>query len=337
MKIQSLLWFTLVNCLAIPSFAQLTDARAPLKPIKESTANADLADAQQQAELAAKAEERAKNAKAEAEDKAKAEAAARRQAAVAQAPVEVEVKRAVAAEAALADFDGDFVADWVQAEQPVAARTKNHARRFDLTIADMKRVCELSDQQMQKLQLASKGAIARLTEKNQDPQQKPQAGVELRAFGADAALNVNGRFVTVFSANQVNPLDGKFWKAAVAKVLTDEQKKKYQETVANREKQTQDAIVDLAIAKLDQDLLLSEQQKNDIRTKIVEKQKTPPQEGRVFRVIGHDSSGLGEEDLKTILTEPQLAEWKSKHQPQQVDFAPVFVAPARQILVKPKP
>lgn len=340
MRFRCLLSVGLASCIVVPSDAQQADESTDI------AVNSQIPDQQQDAvvqaanddPVAAALNDAANQAAEKAQEAKRQEAAARRIAAVQEAiQAEVQIDDPPEDVAGIDFVVKPLVQKWAPIQPQLAGATQaSQSRRFDLTIADMKNVCGLSDQQTQKLRLAAKGAMAQTTDEAPAPAQPQQAGVEIRKLNVNELAIQQRGFVTVFSAKQANPLEGRFWKAAVDKVLTDEQKAKYEAKLAARAKQTQQAVIDLAVAKLDQDLLLSDEQKVQVREAIANK-KTAHQAGNVFRVIGHDSSGLDENDLQPILTPGQLAEWKSKHQPQEAAFAPVLRAPAVRMFVKPKP
>lgn len=175
-------------------------------------------------------------------------------------------------------------------------------QRLATRIADMKRICELSDEQVTKLQVAAKGAIEKSMKvvRKQYTDMLTQWGmiadaVEIEAVADDndeelveetdendeahaedeenaqAGVVVNVEMLGMVRQNieamgnrLATPENERVWKNAVSKTLTDEQSSAYAETVSARTARLRKAAVETFVAKVDSELLLLDSQRNEL-------------------------------------------------------------------------
>ena len=128
-------------------------------------------------------------------------------------------------------------------------------------------------------------------------------------------------FENPFASN--HPVDSPFWKKIVKGVLTDKQKTQLIEFKANRKKRKTEAILNLLIQNLTAELTLNEEQQEKIRELIRPKfLKAKPISTTMFAetyFYYYYASKVRKSDLKKILTDEQIQQWK------------LFMAPAQQV------
>lgn len=237
-----------------------------------------------------------------------------------------------------------------------AAQKERLEREIAFLIGDMKRTCELSDAQVRKLQLAGKGAVASAMEKFEEQQKKmrvmmqqlggpfavpepagqdedeeeekedadvEEAGNEdgeneIRVAGGLAqALNLT----TLGTPGQTNtsPTKEPRWAKAVQSVVSKEQREKYAETVKQRAAFIRKSAVSVFIAKVDQKLLLSKDQREKLTTLVDEgfgkefaARVSQNQSGMLW--VQNAAGGkppIAHDKLKKFFSSQQLSEWKA--------------------------
>ena len=192
-----------------------------------------------------------------------------------------------------------FFGDGARPADQNAAQKKAFERELSFLIGDMQRTCKLSEAQVKKLQIASKGAVASAMEKfekqqKQVRQRMRQAGVNLPGLnideedeaddGAEESEDDEGQdeaiqgalpqAVAVNIANMLgvpgNNVSGGSvtkeprWVKSVEKVVTKEQRETYVAKVKERAAFARKAAVAAFIARVDVKLLLSPDQRQKL-------------------------------------------------------------------------
>ena len=158
---------------------------------------------------------------------------------------------------------------------------------------------------------------------------------------ADAELAVAGDFAVAFNALNV-PAGGRRilaanearWKKAVASVLTSEQKAAYDKALKQREAFVRKAAVNSFVARADLKLLLSPEQRTKLAVIVDEKfgkqlasQVNGPNQAFFFvtRAGANGKPPISHEQLKPVLSEAQLGEWKTSFEPELARMLPMAV------------
>lgn len=229
-----------------------------------------------------------------------------------------------------------------------AAQKKAFERELAFLVGDMQRTCELSEAQVKKLQLASKGAVASAMEKFEKQQKQMrvrlrQAGVNLPPGADENAGNAEDADkeeeevleppafdpVNVLNlvANGVGGPAGRSggvakevrWVKAVEKVVTKEQREQYAAAVKARAAFARKSAVAAFIAKVDLKLLLSPDQRTKLTALVDEEfgkemaKRVGQNTGGMFFFGGQQgraTAPIAHEELKPLLSEAQFAEWK---------------------------
>ena len=227
--------------------------------------------------------------------------------------------------------------------------------RLEIRVGELKLACELTEEQLRKLSVAAKGAVkSHVGEMKKrfetickqrgfelEPEESDESNdSEGSEDGANEAANIMtaviGRVVT--SASRHSTIENeKLWSSSIAKVLSDEQEAKWDKWLSARSQFQREAAVGNFVAKVDQALLLSPEQRSALVTAIDkeygevlhQRVNTGFQSG-IFEVqrLGQirivdqivqpnpnenqDENDFGSE----ILTETQLKVWKETFLPQ---------------------
>ena len=226
--------------------------------------------------------------------------------------------------------------------------------RIQSRIADMDRACDLSESQQKKLSIASKGAVNAAMEKAKKSmeQQAKSMGFDIdfdelesedeeeaeeeedgNPNAAGAAFAIQAVMVDSFNGGgNTNVEDHKIWKSAIKKVLDEEQTKKWDEWLEQRNAYQRRVAVENFVAKVDRKLLLSPEQREELAKYVDEKHGKK----LLKKATSNDGNNLGmniivngmmggvnqadpeeaDEQLKSILTESQLEEWQQSIQGQ---------------------
>lgn len=245
-------------------------------------------------------------------------------------------------------FDNGAGAPFASPNQ-TAAQKKAFERELAFLIGDMERTCKLSETQVKKLQLASKGAVASAMEKFEKQQKQMrarfrQAGMNLPPGAedeeddkddADDELEKEERPEAVagpaFAMNMINLVGGSpsnngggvakevRWVKAVEKVVTKEQREQYDAAVKARAAFARKSAVAAFIAKVDLKLLLSPDQRTKLTALVDEEfgkemaKRVGQSTGGMFFFGGQQgraTAPIAHEELKPLLSEAQFAEWK---------------------------
>lgn len=245
--------------------------------------------------------------------------------------------------------------------------------QIQTAIGDISRACKLSDAQVRKLEVAGKGAVASALEKHKQEQKKmqqrmrgmglpvPPGAVEAEADAdaeeeddddeeedeaedefteiavAGAAINL-----AVFGGLTTQPTvtEEPRWKKALSTVLTKDQQAQYKTAVAKRDAYRQKMAVGSFIAKVDQKLLLSPEQREKLEQAVDAKygKQLAAQfarqfgnhnvgflAGTVVRRLGGGQSrqAVPHKELGEFLSDSQIDEWKSRFEQELLNLPPV--------------
>ncbi|MEM7011006.1 MAG: hypothetical protein AAF585_05930, partial [Verrucomicrobiota bacterium] len=196
-----------------------------------------------------------------------------------------------------------------------------------LQIDDLNRTCDLSEAQIARLQVASKGAIERSLEKwvqeIEDNGWLDMVG-QMDPDVADQWLANVGENLSHKSAAR-----HELWLKTIESVLTNEQKDKRKGVTRRRQAYQRRATVDQAIAILDLEMMFSEDQRNEFRNLVDEKMGAKlGKRGRAPRQAGTYASTLPIDLVQAILNDAQLARWhdiRERGQGQQGIFGEVMI------------
>jgi hypothetical protein len=241
-----------------------------------------------------------------------------------------------------------------------ASQKKRLEREIAFLIGDMKRICKLTEQQERKLKLAGKGAVASAMEKFEKQQKQmrqamQRAGVALPfPAGNDATDDdeeqeeerVEGELEIedvieapgpAAFAGMINVMNLQLgpggtttrgtvttearWTKAIETIVSTEQRAAYAAAVKERAAFARKSAVAAFIAKVDQKLLLSKDQRTKLTTmvddnfgkELAARVGQDNQGTRWFAAVGgvRQTPPIAYQELKPLLSEPQLAEWKA--------------------------
>ncbi len=233
-------------------------------------------------------------------------------------------------------------------ESPFDAQKTKIERKLGLRISDMNTTCDLSEAQIKKLKIASKGAAIEAT-KSLEKQMKKMMGGQFFVgppngpddgapdFGAPGDAPFEGEaempldmivqqgmdFEQMFGIS-VSGEETKIWKQTLKKTLTPEQSKKYENVVALRFKFKRKAAVQSFVAKTDSKLLLTEEQREKLIQFVDEKYgedlaKSSALNAPPFILMGGQNNGAKvkkDSPLRKVLTKDQLSVWESQVAPE---------------------
>lgn len=215
-------------------------------------------------------------------------------------------------------------------------------KQFALTFANIQQVCDLDAEQTKKLRIASKGAIDRLLgnyRKQMEQTYKARAArpanlqaraaavaAPARAIAAPQAANPFGganpfaaRAVTITSsASSTTITDEPIWKNALNKVLTAEQNQALETSVAQRDQFRRKMLVESAIAILDEQFILTTEQREElgdlIDQAITDRPITAPANWNFYtattRTVIPMLCQSSQDKVAKILNVPQAAAWR---------------------------
>ncbi len=202
-------------------------------------------------------------------------------------------------------------------------------------LMEMERVCELNPEQLTKLRVAVKGAVE--SHQRGPAEAKVADGDRLDHIGVGFGAGVDppkarpnaGRrqVVTINGSHQPNLssiTDNVVWVKAVRSVLTKGQLKPYQAALAERAKFRQTALALRLVAAIDQALMLSSEQREQLRG-VLERRlaiRDNANIGLVLQMFGSASMGVDSElpsalmlvrsnEVEEILDGLQMKLWKS--------------------------
>ncbi len=210
--------------------------------------------------------------------------------------------------------------------------------RIDFCLNDIDHACQLTDVQRRKLVVAGKGAVESYmtTETEQIKKSAQQVGFDFEPGSPPEKVNEEKEQANalpaqnVFAMNVVqgmNPEDNtveqqKIWKLSIQKVLTEEQDRKLQSWVSQRQRRLEQAAVDGFVARVDRELLLSPEQREKLTAWIGETYATQLAKKSEDRQMGFVVMNIGQGEqspavngiVAAILTESQRNVWATSFQ-----------------------
>jgi hypothetical protein len=149
------------------------------------------------------------------------------------------------------------------------ANTKtSYDRRLKLTILEIDRVCDLSDEQLKRLQVAAQGAIEAALGNNQRVNGALGIQLAVRAPG-QAGVNALRQAVTpVLGTVGEKVLFQPLWVTTLKNTLSEDQQSRLTKADAKRAAEVRSARIDQLTVKLSQILLLAPDQEDAMRTLI---------------------------------------------------------------------
>ena len=189
-----------------------------------------------------------------------------------------------------------------------------------VVIEDVTRLCQLDEAQQKQINLAAKGSTERSMKKWHEQAERYFAS---RLSGADddtakeileniGNVNFGGRDAEKESETQA------LWKDAVTNILTDDQVKRYEEVVEQRNQERIEAFTKMSVSSLDNHLRLTPEQRKKLEV-IVKASATEYLEdvqrywGDYFErgMLMSLANSADDEELKKILTEKQFTRHKT--------------------------
>ncbi|HIF31782.1 MAG: hypothetical protein ABGX07_14350 [Pirellulaceae bacterium] len=141
----------------------------------------------------------------------------------------------------------------------------SYDRRLKLAILEIDRVCDLSEEQRKKLQIAAQGAIEAATVKRQAPNAAGAAVFQLAARPVNAVAATRPTSPPTLGTVGERVLSQPLWIKTVENTLTAKQKATLAESEARRATAMRKARIDELTLKLCQTLLLSPEQEVAMR------------------------------------------------------------------------
>jgi hypothetical protein len=218
-----------------------------------------------------------------------------------------------------------------QAESQVVRERTMRQAHLAMTIDQMRRVAELSDAQVAKLQIAAKGAVDHsLQDLREQLDRYYESRIKAAAGGVRVAVTMNARRGANVAA------DEEIWTKTLGKVLSQEQRQQYDAAVAQRAAFRRQFLVQSVIAAIDEKVLLTEQQRQQLAEAV-----EASLDGDSQTAIGNSMmngirryalqlvSRVDDEKLKAILSEHQVKGLSS-------NTGVVHQIRANAVLVKPR-
>jgi len=146
------------------------------------------------------------------------------------------------------------------------AERDNRASFMRIVIDDIVRLCELDEEQHGKLKLAAKGAAER-SMKEWHEQAERYFRTRLESTDPDAAKEMLEGMGSVNFGGNRSEEEGEsldLWKDSLSEVLTDEQVKRYETVLEQREADRIDAFARMSVSTIDDHLRLTPDQKTRI-------------------------------------------------------------------------
>lgn len=212
-------------------------------------------------------------------------------------------------------------------EYMIAVKKLEVMLRLDLQIGEIKSVCDINEQQIKKLKVASKGVAQRQSRKwakemdefqiwgdlaknengDDDKKEEDLDAIDLDSVDAEALQWMN----ISFSGAQQGAEEDKVWKKAVNSVLTAEQMEKLVQVREKRKERATKALVEFFVQSYGSELLLSETQLDELRKVIARTLKSHPAPKSIddtYNSLMHVAS-ISEKQLK-FMSPTQLKRWK---------------------------
>lgn len=223
-------------------------------------------------------------------------------------------------------------------------------KQMAITLAHVQRVCDLSDEQVKKLQLATKGAVDGSLKTYRE--QTVQRYTRPRRFAAGnnvaVAIAANGALIRPTATTAVpGSIPGEFpiareeiWTKTLGKVLTTEQKEAYDTSVRKRREFHRRLLVQATIALIDEKVVLDDSQRNkltELSTALVESNAVPIPTGNFYSVASRSVLpaliSKSSKEINAMFDESQQTAWQEFAirfgQQRRVFAEPAFRAIAR--------
>ena len=235
-------------------------------------------------------------------------------------------------------------------------------KRIQLQLEDVDNACQLTDSQRKKLSIASKGAVksymTRAVKQVKESAQRegfdfepgnPPKEVEDDAKAGNVAQAQNVFFLNALGGATKNTTieQEKIWKNSLQKILSPEQAKKLGSWTMRRKKLTEKAAVDKFVARVDEALLLSPNQREKLTSWVGKNHGTKlaerigkPQFPRPI-VVNNNAQGKQPTQEKAtvagILSNSQLKAWSTSFQNELDGLAgqPMAIPAIRMIPAAP--
>ena len=227
----------------------------------------------------------------------------------------------------------DIANPFGQQADPEVTQKKKFESQLEIRIDEMKRICELDEQQVRRLQTGAKGTVSRsmVEWKKQARALQDQMGGALGGFlpapvgddeeeedEEDAAPPVNAQVFTMMSQmmlGDIPPERQKIWKNIVRKVLTEAQQTRLKESDDARRAFVRKMGVMNRVQELDKLLRFSPTQRDKMVAavdRVLGQTLENEADQKLARttIIYGDEARLKSSDLKDILSATQLTAWK---------------------------
>ena len=191
-------------------------------------------------------------------------------------------------------------------------------------VAEINRVANLDDAQLRKLQIAAKGAVQSYMEKQDEEivARAKQLGFEFDPAAEPEENEGNQVRATVSYGTRTNLRsveNEKIWQTSLENVLSAEQNETYKNLLQERVTSRENLALDLFISRADMILLLSPEQRQQLRDVIGPRygDQLTQKLDRQFTSVGLNTPRFksGKEEVDTamvdnILSEAQIEQWK---------------------------
>jgi hypothetical protein len=190
-------------------------------------------------------------------------------------------------------------------------------RYMSMTIGSMQQVCELSDAQQKKLELAAKGAVEKSLTKFQ--QQWRAVYIQQQKLQAQRQAGVRAAFPRIGAAPQAGgqmAAKEKIWTTTLKQTLTADQRKAWEQEVTKNAAFQRKVMIDLSLSMIGIQVHLVSEQREALAPLIEKQLVGDVSQGnfnvytKVTREILPKLSQLPEEQIAKILNESQLSAWK---------------------------
>ncbi len=213
--------------------------------------------------------------------------------------------------------------------QPV---TEKQRQRFHgcmkLKLEELEQACDLTGEQLKTLDIAAKGTVERFTDRWVESTIRwieQRAGPFAKNQGNEAAIEQFAReeafqqFEYYIGAGMIGAAMSRepLWRKALEKTLTAEQLAEYDAVTRRRQASISDTMVDYILATLDQELILSNKQRQTVRGMLVDQLahgELNTLRGSIWGsyFLMSASYKIPEEDWSKVLSATQMDIWKEK-------------------------
>ncbi|MEM0968592.1 MAG: hypothetical protein AAF191_08050 [Verrucomicrobiota bacterium] len=206
-------------------------------------------------------------------------------------------------------------------QQLAESEREKRVERMATVIEDIDRVCQLSDEQKDRLSLAAKGAIDRGLD---GWRKRMDRWVRDRARGAKGNIEqfLAGVGTVRFGgeSRQWEPERQPIWMESVRESLTVEQRRSYRDDILERYRFKHEAMAHVITADMDRRLRFSQEQRDRVLELLVRSAReywerleswSGDEENLPYYQMGALVGAIKVEELSDILTEAQLKGWES--------------------------